>query len=109
MSNYPDNFQGTNMDISDDSTGEFEPITLSECDQCQELLLLNKFGYCKACNEESEAFNKAALAARKRGHDPFKAGMIAQTEIVKKQQNLRVCLTNPATQGGFYDLPVTKG
>ncbi len=82
MSNYPDPFNGTNMDES--ATEEFEPVAFSECDDCGELLHLNALGYCKSCNDAANAFAIAAGHAMRRGHDPFTAGMIAAKELERK-------------------------
>lgn len=88
MSNYPDNFKGTNMDVREGGhplAQEFEPVAFSECDDCQELNQLNEFGLCKSCNAAAEVFASAAANAMRRGHDPYRAGMIAQAEVMRNQ------------------------
>lgn len=56
--------------------------SLAKCDECGFLANLNEFGLCHKCNVLAERFADAAMKARARGHDPFKAGMIAQAQIV---------------------------
>ncbi len=79
----------------------FEAIRTAECDDCGELNSLNEFGLCQSCNEVADAFNKAAQAARMRGHDPYKAGMIAQAEMMRKKSQ------NPAILEALNE--ITKG
>ncbi len=61
----------------------FEPTRLGQCDECDHLHPINEHGLCQHCDAAAEAFSNAAAAAIARGHDPFKAGMIAAKRIAE--------------------------
>lgn len=70
----------------DNISNEFEVVAVSQCDDCQLDRPLNHFGLCKECNKIADAFADAAHDAMLRGHDPYKAGMIAQAEIMRNKK-----------------------
>jgi hypothetical protein len=80
--NYPDDFKGTNMDFSEDNI--FEATRLGECESCNHLQPVNEYDLCQHCNEEAEAFEKAAGECRLNGgtrEEAYKAGMLHLTSL----------------------------